>query len=151
MVLLGSQSRKKGESKMAARKRMKRRTKEKSKDWSGNLWWEKSTPFLINGGYWWGPHGVSLIRWLVMPISQTKNKSQWSLRLTKLPKWHPVTSLVPIFSKLRDHQILDLRLRNHASRGFCTGGVFHCSPAGCKGNCQALKRNLSEREDAGSP
>jgi len=51
MVLLGSQSRKKGESKMVFRKWMKRRTKEKSKDWSGNFWWEKSAPFLINGGY----------------------------------------------------------------------------------------------------
>lgn len=36
---------------MVARKRMKKRTKEKSKDWSGNLRWEKSAPFLINGGY----------------------------------------------------------------------------------------------------
>ena len=41
MVLLDSQSRKKGESKMAVRKQMKRRAKEKSEDWSGNLRWGK--------------------------------------------------------------------------------------------------------------
>ena len=27
------------------------------------------------------------------------------MRLTEFPKWHPVTSLAPIFSKLRDHHI----------------------------------------------
>lgn len=55
---------------MAVRKQMKRRAKEKSEDWSGNLrwgkcplpdqWWIlmgptwgliKNAPFLINGGY----------------------------------------------------------------------------------------------------
>lgn len=51
MVLLGSQSRKNGESKTVVRKQMKKRTKEKSKDCSGNLWWEISAPFLINGRY----------------------------------------------------------------------------------------------------
>ena len=55
------------------------------------------------------------------------------MSLTKLPKWHPVISLVPIFSKLRDHQIPDLWLRdhrahrrlsiNHPFREFFTGGV----------------------------
>ena len=35
------------------------------------------------------------------------------MRLTKLPKWHPVISVATIFSKLRDHQIPDLRLRDH--------------------------------------
>ena len=38
-------------------------------------------------------------------VDLTNNKSQWSMRLTEFPKWHPVNSLVPIFSKLRDHQI----------------------------------------------
>ena len=72
--------------------------------------------------YWQGPHGVLLIRWLVMSTSQ-KIKSQWSVRLTKLPKWHPVISLVPIFSKLRDHQIPDLGLRDHPFREFFISGV----------------------------
>ena len=45
------------------------------------------------------------------------------MRLTKLPKWHPVISLAPIFSKLQDHQIPDLWLRDHLFRGFFIGGV----------------------------
>ena len=57
-----------------------------------------------------------------MSTSQ-KIKSQWSVRLTKLPKWHPVISLAPIFSKLQDHQIPDLRLRDHSFREFFIGGV----------------------------
>jgi len=52
-----------------------------------------------------------------------KIKSQWSVRLTKLPKWHPVISLAPIFSKLWDHQIPDLRLHDHPFREFFIGGV----------------------------
>ena len=64
-----------------------------------------------------------MIRWLVMLTSQTKNKSQWSVRPTKLPKWHPVISLVPVFSKLQDYQIPDLRLRDHPFRDFFIGGV----------------------------
>ena len=67
--------------------------------------------------------GVSLIRWLVVLTSQTNNKSQSSLRLTKLLKWYPVIALVPIFSKLGDHQIPDLWLRDHPFRGSVTGGV----------------------------
>ena len=51
-------------------------------------------------------------------------KSQWSVRLTKFSKWHPVISLAPIFSKLRDHQIPDLRLRDHPFREFFTGGAY---------------------------
>ena len=38
-------------------------------------------------------------------VDLANNKSQWSMRLTEFPKWHPVSSLVPIFSKLWDHQI----------------------------------------------
>ena len=68
-------------------------------------------------------HGVSLIRWLIMSTSQTKNKSQWSLKLTKFPKWHPVISLAPIFSKLQDHQIPELQLHDHPFREFFIGGV----------------------------
>ena len=79
--------------------------------------------------------GVSLIRWLVVLTSQTNNKSQSSLRLTKLLKWYPVIALVPIFSKLGDHQIPDLWLCDHPFREFFTG----------------IKRTPSEREDAGSP
>ena len=67
--------------------------------------------------------GVSLIRWLVMSTFQTKNKSQWSVRLTKLPKWHAVFALAPIFSKLRDHQIPDLQLHHHHFREFFIGGI----------------------------
>ena len=33
-----------------------------------------------------GQHGVSPIRWLLMLTSQTKNKSQWSVRLIKSPQ-----------------------------------------------------------------
>ena len=50
-------------------------------------------------------------------------KSQWSVRLTKLPKWHPVISVATIFSKLRDHQIPDLRLHDHPFREFFIGGI----------------------------
>ena len=53
-------------------------------------------------------------------VDLTKNKPQWSLRLTKLPKWHPVIPLVLIFSKLWDHQIPDLRLHEHPFREFFT-------------------------------
>ena len=45
-------------------------------------------------------------------------KKRWSVRLTKLPKWHPVISLAPVFSKLRDHQILDLWLRDILPESF---------------------------------
>ena len=45
-------------------------------------------------------------------------KKRWSVRLTKLPKWHPVISLAPIFLKLRDHQIPDLWLCDHPFREF---------------------------------
>ena len=67
--------------------------------------------------------GVSLIRWLVVLTSQTNNKSQSSLRLTKLLKWYPVIALVPIFSKLGDHQIPDLWLCDHPFREFFIGEV----------------------------
>ena len=50
-------------------------------------------------------------------------KSQWSVGLTKLPKWHPVISLALIFSKVQDHQIPDLRLCDHPFRDFFIGGV----------------------------
>ena len=43
------------------------------------------------------------------------------MRLTKLPKWHPVISLAPIFSKLQDHQIPDLQLCDHPFREFFIG------------------------------
>ena len=39
-------------------------------------------------------------------------KSQWPLRLTRLPKWHSVFLLTPTFSRLWDHQIPDLQLRD---------------------------------------
>ena len=42
-------------------------------------------------------------------------KSQWPLRLTKLPKWHTVFPLAPTFSKLQDHRIPDLWLRDHGT------------------------------------
>ena len=41
----------------------------------------------------------------------------------KLPKWHAVFSLAPIFSKLQDHQIPDLQLHDHPFREFLFGGV----------------------------
>ena len=50
------------------------------------------------------------------------------MRLTKLPKWHPVISLMLIFSKLQDDRIPDLWLRDHPFREFFIGGVqerFH--------------------------
>ena len=46
------------------------------------------------------------------------------MRLTKLPKGHPVISLVPIFSKLRDHQIPDLQLHDYPFREFFIGGIY---------------------------
>ena len=58
-----------------------------------------------------------------MSTSQTKNKSQRSVGLTKLTTSHPAISLAPIFSKLRGHQIPDLRLRDHPFREFFIGGV----------------------------
>ena len=45
------------------------------------------------------------------------------MRLTKLPKWHPVISLVLMFSKLQAHQIPDLQVCDHAFREFFIGGV----------------------------
>ena len=39
------------------------------------------------------------------------------MRLTKLRKWHAVFSLVPIFSKLRDHQIPDWRKEGLCQKG----------------------------------
>ena len=92
------------------------------KEWSHSLWGYSLVYLLLIG-----PHGVSLIRWLVMLTSQTKNKSQWSVRLTKLPKWHLFISLGPIFSKLRDHQIPDLQRRDHPFREFFIDGVRHSS------------------------
>ena len=50
-------------------------------------------------------------------------KKRWSVRLTKLPKWHPVISLVLIFSKLQDHQFPDFWLCDHPFRDFFIGGV----------------------------
>ena len=55
-------------------------------------------------------------------------KSQWSLRLTKLPKWHSVFSLTPTFSKVQDHWFqttgLNYKLKiNHSFREFFIGGV----------------------------
>ena len=44
------------------------------------------------------------------------------MRLTKLPKWHPVISLALIFSKLRDHQISDLRYVTIPSENFSLVG-----------------------------
>ena len=55
------------------------------------------------------------------------------MRLTKLPKWHPVISLAPIFSKLRDHQIPDLWLCDHPYREFFIGGYEKNSVR--KGEC----------------
>ena len=65
-----------------------------------------------------------MIRWLVVLTLHIKNKItvQGSVRLTRLPKWHPVISLAPIFSKLRDHQIPDLRLHDHPSENFSSVG-----------------------------
>ena len=40
------------------------------------------------------------------------------MRLIKVPKWHPVISLVPIFSKLYDIQVPDLWLGDHPCREF---------------------------------
>ena len=56
-------------------------------------------------------------------VDLEKDKTQWSLRLTKLPQWHPVISLAPIFLKLPDHQIPDLWLCDHPFREFFIGGV----------------------------
>ena len=60
-------------------------------------------------------------------------KSQWPLRLTKLPKQHSVFLLIPTFSRLQDHWIPDFRLCDHRTqlqaknqppfREFFIGGV----------------------------
>ena len=50
-------------------------------------------------------------------------KKRWSVRLTKWSKWHPIISMALIFSKLQDHQIPDLWLRDHPFRDFFIGGV----------------------------
>ena len=70
---------------------------------------------------WKGPHG-GLIDKMAGYVDLTKNKAQW-FRLTKLPKWHPVISQAPIFSKLWDHQIPDLQLCDHPFREPFIGGV----------------------------
>ena len=68
--------------------------------------------------------GVSLIRWLIMSTSQTKNKvTQRSVRLTKLPKWHPVISPAPMFSKLQDHRFQTSGYMTIPSEKFFIGGV----------------------------
>ena len=41
----------------------------------------------------------------------------------QIAQWHPVISLVLIFSKLQDHQIPDLWLCDHLFREFFIGGV----------------------------
>lgn len=48
---------------------------------------------------------------LYWPCKQ-RIKSQWPLRLTKLPKWYSVFPLVSTFSRLWDHQIPDLWLHD---------------------------------------
>ena len=47
------------------------------------------------------------------------------MRLTKLPKWHAVLSLAPIFSKLQDHQIPGTIAIQHPplSHGYCLPGM----------------------------
>ena len=77
----------------------------------------RSSVFLLIGPTW------GLIDKMVPYIDLTKNKSQWSLRLTKLPKWLPVISLAHILSKLWDHQIPDLQLCDHFFREFFIAGV----------------------------
>ena len=49
------------------------------------------------------------------------------MRLAKLPKWHPVISLEPIFSKLQDR-----RRRDHAFREVFIDGVRYSSGRGRK-------------------
>ena len=61
------------------------------------------------------------------------------MRLTKLPKWHPVIALAPIFSKLQDHQIPDLWLHDHPFREFFIGGVSE----GQKGRMLVLLKGQS--------
>ena len=96
------------------------------KEWS-HIPWGYSFVCLLLIGPTWGLNDK-----MACYVDLTKNKSQWSVRLTKLPKWHPVISLEPIFSELRDHQIPDLQQRDHPFREFFTDGVRHHSDRGRK-------------------
>ena len=60
-----------------------------------------------------GAHGRNgSLYWLY----KQRIKLQWSLRLTKLPKWHSVFPLAPTFSKLQNHWIPDLWLCDHRTQ-----------------------------------
>ena len=76
---------------------------------STNVCWIKNKSDRAHMGSHW--YDGSLCR----PHKQ-RIKSLWSMRLTKLPKCYSVFSLAPIFSKLQDHQIPDLRLHDHRTQ-----------------------------------
>ena len=59
---------------------------------------------------------------LCWPCRQ-RMKSQWSMRLTELPKWHAFPSLAPIFSRMWHHQIPDLWLSDHPFREYFISGI----------------------------